>query len=164
MIPKAKDIMVTEILAADLDWSVHQLAEFFDEHAISGAPVTNGTGEIIGVVSVTDIVRQSSQPLRETHTEKQTHDYYLRSLQDRLAGEELGAYQVDFESEVEVRDIMTPLVFDVDEQTSVSDIANTMITGHIHRVFVTRNKRVVGIITALDMLKVVRDWPLNKVA
>jgi signal-transduction protein with cAMP-binding, CBS, and nucleotidyltransferase domain len=32
-----------------------------------------------------------------------------------------------------------------------------MIKGHIHRIFVTRDKQVVGVLTAFDMLKVIRD-------
>lgn len=160
MIPVAKDIMTAELLAADADWSIQQLAEFFDKHAISGAPVTNEHGDIVGVVSLMDIVRQNSQPLIEVHAEHSTHDYYVRSLQKRLASEELSGYQMDHEAETTVHEIMTPIIFEVDENTPVTDIANTMITGHIHRVFVSRDKRVVGVISSLDMLKVIRDWPL----
>jgi signal-transduction protein with cAMP-binding, CBS, and nucleotidyltransferase domain len=42
-----------------------------------------------------------------------------------------------------VRDIRTP----------VAKIAQTMVAGRIHRLLVTRGRRVVGIVTSLDLLK-----------
>ena len=56
-----------------------------------------------------------------------------------------------------VQDIMTPTVFSVDEEAALQHVADAMIRGRIHRVFVTRQKKLVGIITALDMLKIIRD-------
>lgn len=54
-----------------------------------------------------------------------------------------------------VRDIMTPTVYSITEETSVPEITETMITSCIHRVLIMRNEQVVGIITTLDMLKLV---------
>jgi CBS domain-containing protein len=36
-------------------------------------------------------------------------------------------------------------------------VADAMIRGRIHRVFVTRDEKLVGIITTMDMLKIIRD-------
>ena len=52
-----------------------------------------------------------------------------------------------------VRVILTPAVYTVPEDTPTSRIAQTMISGRIHRLLVTRNEEVVGIVTSLDMLK-----------
>jgi CBS domain-containing protein len=56
-----------------------------------------------------------------------------------------------------VRDIMTPTIFRVNENATVQQVAGTMIRSHIHRVFVTQEEKVVGIISAADMLRVIRD-------
>ncbi len=56
-----------------------------------------------------------------------------------------------------VRDIMTPTIFRVDENATVQQVAGTMIRGRIHRVFVTQEEKGVGIISAADMLRVIRD-------
>jgi CBS domain-containing protein len=56
-----------------------------------------------------------------------------------------------------VGDIMTPLVFSVAEDATVQEVAAAMITGRIHRVFVTRAGALVGIISAMDLLPLVRD-------
>jgi len=52
-----------------------------------------------------------------------------------------------------VRDVMTPTVYTVPEDTPVPQIARTMIAGRIHRLFVTSRGRVVGIVTSLDLMK-----------
>ena len=75
----AKDIMNTEILLAQADWSLDRLAEFFTDNYISGAPVISQDEELVGVVSLTDIVRYTSFHTQETQQDD-VHDYYLRGL------------------------------------------------------------------------------------
>jgi CBS domain-containing protein len=153
----AKDIMTPEILVARADWSLDRLAEFFIDNYISGAPVVSEEEELIGVVSLTDIVRQSSFHVQEMRLDD-IPDYYLRGLEGRYAQEEIAALGLKPEPTATVRDIMTPMIFDVSEETPVQAIADTMIRGHIHRLFVTRGKQMVGIVTALGMLRVIRDF------
>ena len=86
-----------------------------------------------------------------------THDVYLYALERRMGHEELRSFHTEYESPVLVRDIMTPMIFEVGEDTTVQEVADTMLRGGIHRVFVTRGKKLTGIVTALDMLKVIRD-------
>ncbi len=155
----AKDIMNTEILLAQADWSLDRLAEFFIDNYISGAPVISRDEELIGVVSLTDIVRYASFHSQETQRDD-VHEYYLRGLENRYAQEDIAALGLSLKPEPlgTVRDIMTPLIFDVPEDAPLKSIADTMVRGHIHRLFVTRGKQVVGIITALDMLRTIRDY------
>jgi CBS domain-containing protein len=51
-----------------------------------------------------------------------------------------------------VRDVMTPTVYTVPEDTPVPQIARAMIAGRIHRLFVTSRGRVVGIVTSLGLM------------
>jgi CBS domain-containing protein len=152
----AKDIMNPEILAAHAHWTLDRLAGFLVENGISGAPVIGDDETLVGVVSLTDLVRDSSLHLHEISA-AQTHDYYHYALQSQYAREEIAALRIQTEPLVTVHDIMTPLIFQVSENTPIQDVADTMIRGRIHRVFVTSRKKVVGIIAALDMLKIIRD-------
>jgi CBS domain-containing protein len=52
---------------------------------------------------------------------------------------------------------MTPMIFKVEEHTSVQEVAETMLRGRIHRVFVTRDNALTGIVTTLDMMQVIRN-------
>lgn len=151
----AKDIMTREVLAVQADWPLRRLAEFLIEHGISGAPVVNSDGTLIGVVSLTDIVRHEDLPERDRpHREV---PLFYQDLRDRYAEEELSGFRIDETGHTRVRDIMTPSLFRVDEDTPLREVAETMLRGKIHRVFVTHRRRMVGIITAMDLLKVVRD-------
>ena len=152
----AKDIMTEEVLSVRADWSLDRLTEFLAENSISGAPVTSEGGELIGVVSLTDIVLHSTLP-EEDHPSQELHDYYFRSLERRYAREEIRSFQIGSEPLITVRDIMTPMIFKVTEDTPLREVAHIMISNRIHRLFVTREEKVVGIIATPDMLKVIRD-------
>jgi CBS domain-containing protein len=47
---------------------------------------------------------------------------------------------------------MTPSIFAVDEEMPVSRVAEKMIRSHLHRLLVTRRRKVVGILTTSDLL------------
>ena len=149
-------VMQREVLAVEADWTLENLAGFLVDNSISGAPVTDEDGSLIGVVSLTDIVRQNSLPDSNAETGA-AHEVYLYELERHLSKDELRVFHTSYESPVLVRDIMTPMVFKVSEDASVQEVADTMLRGRIHRVFVTRGNKLTGIVTALDMLQVIRD-------
>lgn len=134
----AKDVMKSEILSVREDLTLPELAAFLAENHIQGAPVLDGSGEFVGVVSVTDIAE----------SEATASDW---EPGDRVAPGERGGLHVE-DGRRQVRDIMTPTVYTVSEDTPVSELARAMITGRVHRLFVTHKGRIVGIVTSLDLL------------
>jgi CBS-domain-containing membrane protein len=70
---------------------------------------------------------------------------------DRLSADERSGLHV--EDGRQVRDIMTPTVYTVAAETPVPELARAMISGRVHRLFVTRKGRIVGIVTSLDLLE-----------
>jgi CBS domain-containing protein len=153
----AKDIMNQNVLSVGMDWSVDQLADFLVENSISGAPVISEDGKLAGVVSLMDIVRYRSMPATE-NKEGDTHEYYIHTSDLNYSNEEIESFHLDAESLISVREIMTPRTFTVSEETKIRDIADIMIRGNIHRVLVTRDDTLVGIITTMDMLRIIRDF------
>jgi len=147
-------IMQREVFGVGENWSLNHLSTFLADKQISGAPVTSEAGELVGVVSLTDIVRNNSMPESQSKEQHYTHEYYLHTLELQVAQEETIAYHVEEESNTRVKDIMTPMVFQVRENASIEEAADTMIKGRIHRLFITGDKGLVGVVTALDMLKV----------
>ena len=150
------DVMSSEVVSAEAGWSLDKLAEVLVDNSISGAPVTDADGELVGVVSMTDIVRQNRMT-GSTAGSETAHDVYLYELERRMSQEEIKTFHTEYESPVQVRDIMTPMIFEVSEDTPIQDVAETMLKGRIHRVFVTRGKKLTGIVTTLDMMQVIRD-------
>ena len=152
----AKDIMTADVLEVRADWSLSRLAEFLFENSISGAPVISEDGILTGVVTSTDIIANDTIPESDPESYG-PHEYYLHSLEHRYAKVEVASLTVHGEPLTTVGDIMTPMVFKVSEDTRVQDIAGTMIKNRIHRIFVTREEKMVGIISSADMLMVIRD-------
>lgn len=153
---RARDVMTADVLSAHPEWSIEHLANFFIENDISGAPVTDDEGRLRGVVSMTDITMHSGVA-GETTPRPKSHKRYHLALEGEYSDEDLKAMRSEAWTTASVADIMTPMVFDVSENAPVQDVADTMIRGRIHRVLVTRDSELVGIITALDLLEVVRD-------
>ena len=152
---KAKDIMNTDVLSVRDDMTVQELAGFLTEREILGAPVVDSEGEVVGVVSCTDIV-QSTTNEADILLEKPT-GFYEHGWEDKLDPEEMVRLHVEENESLPVREIMTPTIYTVPEDTALAEIAKAMVAGRIHRLLVTRGSRLVGIITTLDMLKVFFD-------
>jgi CBS domain-containing protein len=151
----AKDVMNPDVLSVGPDWSVRQLADFLIENSISGAPVISGNNKLLGVVSMTDLIRQKSMP-GTIFDSDDMDDCYIYSPERQYSPAEIESSRIDSEELVTVGDIMTPVAFNVNEFTRIQDIADAMLRGQIHRVFVTRNDVLVGIITTMDMLNAIR--------
>lgn len=155
-IPTAKDLMVPRVLTARAEWTVQRLAAFLTEHAISGAPVLSAEGALIGVVSQSDVTRQRSTNV----SNEDTAPAFYGGDTEHLATPAATADELAAQSEVTVRDIMMPALFCVDEDTPAPEIADKMIRSRLHRLLVVRpgsRRDVVGIISTLDLLQIVRD-------
>lgn len=115
----ARDLMNPEVLTVETSMLVRDLAAFLVDNEISGAPVEDAEGRLVGVVSLVD----------------------------------LAASQIDDER-LTVAEIMTPALYTIDENATVSEVASTMLDGHVHRLLVTGEKpdSVVGIVSTSDLL------------
>jgi CBS domain-containing protein len=147
----AADLMNPRVLTVREDLTVRELANVLVENEISGAPVEDRSGKLVGVVSLTDIAAALAED-DELEAESERGDFFLSEWQDDgMSREEIEELGLD-EAELTVVDIMTPEVFTVREDTPVSEIAEAMIQNHVHRILVTREDRVVGIISTSDLL------------
>ncbi len=135
----ATDLMNPIVLAARDDMNLVELAAFLMDNEISGAPVKNRRGGLVGVVSVVDVVRAIAELDEENGAEE---DNSLKRLES---------------DEWLVSDIMTPLIYSVAEDALVSEVAATMLDNHLHRILVTRDEEPVGIISSSDLLGLLVD-------
>jgi CBS domain-containing protein len=141
---KAKDIMVPEPVCVEPSTTVRQLARVFEENEISGAPVIDKEGRVIGVVSKTDLIRRCSEGTIDIPPA------YLFEILGEQAGEDV---EVIPEALICVEDFMTEDPVTVTPETPVGYVARLMFEKRIHRVVVVdHDKFPVGIITSLDLL------------
>jgi CBS domain-containing protein len=140
----ASDLMNPEVLRLRSDVTLQEAAAFLLDREISGAPVEDESGAIVGLLSLSDIAavvagRRGAPAPPEGDEEE--------SLDETLAGD------LDTESErLLVRDVMTEGVEAVPEDATVQEVAERLLKGHVHRLLVTRGDEVVGILSTSDLL------------
>ena len=78
---RAKEAMTRNVLSVRPDWPVEELADFLTRHGIHGAPVTSEAGDLLGVVSLTDIARAATLS-EEDLAAADRHEYYQRLLEE----------------------------------------------------------------------------------
>lgn len=159
----AKDVMNREVLGVRVDMTAREAAAFLTENQIGGAPVLDEEGRLVGVLSLTDLAESESERA-DLVGDRARPELDVRGWEERVAREDLGRLHMEPE-DVLVRDIMTPTVYTVPEDTTVPEIARAMIAGRIHRLFVTRARQVVGIVTPLDLLRLLaEEAPVGRTA
>lgn len=150
------EIMTMDVHSVRDDWSLDMLSQFFFDKQISGAPVVDGNDKLIGVVSLSDVARHNTVPVSDSR-EDTVHDYYHDSKFSAISREDMELLNLESESITLVKDVMTPLVYHVTQDASIHSTAQTMLRGHIHRVLVTNGTKLIGIVSTMDMLKVIVD-------
>jgi CBS domain-containing protein len=149
---RARDVMTTQVLTVRPDMTVHELAVFLTENQISGAPVIDGTGKLVGMATVTDIAEAYAEgEERLEPVPPQSGGRHRSESAEDLRGLHLEG------GGLLVEDVMTPAAFSVREDTPASQLARTMIAGRIHRLLVVRDHEVVGIVTSLDLLSILSE-------
>jgi CBS domain-containing protein len=149
---RVKEVMNPDIMTVADEMTTDELVRYLTEREISGAPVVDSQGHLIGVVSMTDIGRHLAEP---SDFESRRSEFY-RDTADEVTLDDLGQHYVE-ERAVTVRDVMTPVVHHVPATAPVAEAAKIMLEHHIHRLVVTEGKQPVGIITSMDLLRVVAE-------
>ena len=148
----ARDIMTPHVKSVPQSWTMQKFAKFLSDNEISGSPVIDDEGEVIGIATLKDIADFHLNNVSGDHEKKMTEEEQkeARRLKQFI-------FEEMIKVPVEVRDIMTPIVFSVEEDAPVTEIAEIMMDEHLHRIFVIHAGEVTGIITTFDLLKIIAD-------
>jgi CBS domain-containing protein len=128
---------------------LRDLGKMLLEQGITGAPVVDGEGRLAGVISQTDLIYYNLT--RGDELVLDSNFYHNARVEGRHVPS--GFQFEDFNTGC-VADVMTPVVHAVHENATVESVARMMTRKHIHRVIVQRGRRVAGVISALDVLRV----------
>lgn len=136
-----------EVVTIAPDRTVAELEALLRGHRISGVPVTDPTTqELLGVVSQVDIARHFGQSESGSDSSSGYHHSLWHQPLTCLPDEEQAL----------VRDIMTPFVYFATEDVGLLELLDLMLDNHIHRVVITRERRLVGVVTSTDLLEYMR--------
>jgi CBS domain-containing protein len=115
---KARDVMVSPVITVTPNSSVRDLTETLLKNHISGVPVVDYQGRLVGIVSEGDLLHRS-----EAGTERRA-SRGLRLI-TRIADETLAAEYIKAHSR-KVADIMVRNVLTADAETPLDEIAILM--------------------------------------
>lgn len=135
------DIMSRKLVTVTPATSVDELMKLFAEKDITGAPVVDAQHKLVGVVSFSDMARPEMQ--REPHQV----EYYVNP-----SWRSVEVTEVD-DRQRTVEDIYTRLVISCDAGDSLERAADLMLDHGIHRLIVTAEGKVVGVVTSTDMIR-----------
>lgn len=125
-------MLVSELMQTDLqviapEAAVNEAAVTLAEAHVSGLPVVDGRGHLVGVISSTDIL----------------------ASEEEVEGE---AGRVALFQDTLVRDLMTPKPVTIAPSATVKEAAQLLLYADVHRIFVTDGDRLVGVLSTTDIV------------
>lgn len=115
---EARDIMTTDVVSVVPEMPVEDAAALLLNYRIHGAPVIGSGGELLGMVSVVDLVGRVGRTVAE---------------------------------------VMSPDPVVAAEDTPVEELAGMMLEQMVRRIPIVQGRRVVGIVSASDIIRVFLD-------
>ena len=148
----AAEIMTRFVVTVPPGATMNEIAKSLAQHAISGVPVCESDGTLVGIVTEGDLVR----PLLRSREKRR--DWWLRHLAD---GSDLAPEFLNYVKggQGAARDLMRADVITATETTSIADIAEMMVKNDIKRIPITRDGKLVGIVTRADLVKAIARNP-----
>lgn len=148
------DIMTKNVQLARDHWSAKELATFFSDKRITGAPVVDINGGLLGAVSVTDLIKVTTYGGRQGEEVDSAQDYFASFLGQAFSEGEIQGLMDIATGSFNVRDIMTSVVEKVPPELAVKAAARLLVEKKIHRIFVVDgNEQLVGICSSTDLLR-----------
>lgn len=148
----ARDIMQSNVLTVYEGWSIRRLSQFFQKHRISGAPVIASDDELVGVVSQSDVVRFQTRKPDEKDVNRIV-ERFCGNVNRELSKSEIEKIQDQAFDYMTVNDIMTEKPIVIDTSASLEEVFLLLKESRVHRLFVVQSGKLVGVLTAMDILE-----------
>ncbi|MBT3783423.1 CBS domain-containing protein [bacterium] len=127
---KARDMMTFRVVTIGEGESVETARDLIVEESIKGLPVLDAEGKLCGIVTQSDLF-QIWEMMEQGWLKKD-----------------------EFINETKVRDVMVKKVVTVQEDATLDEVSKTIVENSVHRVLVMDGENVSGIISTLDLLKI----------
>jgi CBS domain-containing protein len=127
--------MSQPVITVTPDTGIKTAAELLVEHGISALPVVDSSGRLVGIISEADLISIEARP--DPRSQATPLAPTAGSTPHRVA------------------EIMTRNVITVSAESEVAQAASTMLRNDVKRVPVMRGRRLVGIVSRRDLVKVI---------
>lgn len=124
---RVAEIMQTSVRTVHRDATVAEAIATMAEEHVSGLPVVDDADRVVGVISTTDILQAES-------------DWR-------------GPNRNDLIENTPVSELMTPRPLMIAPNATIREVAQQMLYGEVHRLFVEENGRMVGVVSQTDLVR-----------
>jgi CBS domain-containing protein len=142
---RAHQIMTRPVITVTPETTIVEAANTMLQKHVSGLPVTDAAGKLVGIVSEGDFIRRS-----EIGTQRKRGRFLKFIL-----GPGKAATDFVHEHGRKVSEIMTPEPLTITEETQLEEIVELMEKNNIKRLPVVRGDKVVGIVSRANLLQTV---------
>jgi CBS domain-containing protein len=143
---QARDILTKEVITATPETTVTEVAALLEQHRISGVPVVDAGGRVVGVITQSDLVARARDlelppaiALFDLRLFLETPSHFKKRLEKMLG--------------VTVDEVMTPSPITVSPETPVKEIAALMDRKKVHTLPVLAGGKLVGVIGKIDLIR-----------
>ena len=140
---KASDVMVANVITISVDASIGEAASILLSNHISGAPVEDEKGELVGIVSEGDLMRRP-----EIGTSRR-HSWWL----ELISSDQSQAFEYVKSHSRKVSDVMTRNVITAKPDTPLGDVAAMLERNRVKRVPILEGTKIVGIVSRANILQ-----------
>lgn len=144
----AGEIMTRDVVSVTPETTLREITDLLIARNISGVPVVDAHGAVVGVVSETDLINEDKR--RVAIPRSLLFGVFTipeSALREAFAdGETLTA-----------NDLMTRHPYTVHEDASAREVCRALVERNINRVPVVRDNRLVGVITRTDVLRALHE-------
>ncbi|MCD8568496.1 MAG: CBS domain-containing protein [Geovibrio sp.] len=130
---KIREIMTTKVITARPDETIKEVILRLRTNKISGLPVINSSKKIVGVFSESDVMMALPDILNDADAIPLID---IKELTDNS-----------------VRMVMSEPRFTISPDADVKDAAKIMLEKYVHRLPVTENDELIGLVSLGDVLK-----------
>jgi CBS-domain-containing membrane protein len=142
-------VMTRDVIAVGPDECVHKAARLMSDHGVSGLPVVDGDGRVIGIITEGDLILRQAAP-RPRH-------WWHRFLADP----EALARDYRKAAGTMVGEVMTREVVSVSPALDLGVAARILYDRGLRRLPVVRDNRLVGILSRGDLVKALAAAPIS---
>ena len=135
-----KEIMAKEPITVSADDPLKKVGHILKEKRISGMPVVDKHGELIGIITLTDVLKLFQRIYKWKELEEKEPELHLVSMLE------------DEKKNATVKDYMTKGVITLREDMTVDEAMEVMAVHSVHTLPVTREGKLVGIVGQRDLV------------
>jgi CBS domain-containing protein len=146
---KVKDLMTTDVVTVSPDTSLNELYAVLQKERVTGVPVLDDSGKLVGVVSQRDLIVAEAQSLASDSSYSDIEELFSSRFieDDRVMRRRFNW----------VEEIMTRRVITTTPDASIRDVCRLMCEKNVKRLPVISGDKFVGIISFTDIMQFLAD-------